>query len=415
MLKTLLVALGAIVVLDVLLVGGLAAVRHVRIRREEREIARLEQVWRLQPHGGLRRLAVEARGSAPAVHRSSLGRSAAHPRRRLVPVLVLVAVVGAGTASATEQGRDLVSAVVAVVADVARDVGGGSSSTSEQDADSARATARGTSAAGAAGDAAADRPAGRDGGAAAGGSGPNGHGEAGGSVDEARPVPVAPSGVLVAAASSSSVQVSWGASAGATSYRVSRSLDGEQGWVPVAEVDASVTSILDEGLAPGTTYGYVVVAANVAGESPPSVPAWATTRVDPPAAPELRQGAVTATSVTLEWSAVPGAAGYRLERDGGTGWETAATLGAGVTSTIDAGRSPGVTYRYRLVATNAAGESPSEVLPVTTPVDAASVPSSETPAVAPPNASRAGEVSSTGRGVGRGPHDHGGPRDVPRP
>jgi hypothetical protein len=385
-LKTLLLALGAIVALDVLLVGGLAAVRHGRIRREEREIARLEEVWRLRPHGGARPLRVDRDGRVPAPGRSPLGRTATHPRRRLVPVLALVAVVGAGTASATERGRELVSAVVAVVADVATDVGGGASSSPHQEADAARATALAASPGGGAAGAAGDRGAGRNGEGSAGGSGPDGDGASVAPVDEARPAPVAPSGVLATAASSSGIQVSWSASAGAASYRVSRSLDGEQGWESVAEVGGGATSVLDDGLSAGTTYHYVVVAANEAGESPPSLPVSATTRVDPPGAPTPVVLSTTATSVTIGWDPVAGAAGYRLERDGGAGWETVATLGAGVTSTIDAGRTPGATYRYRLVATNAAGESSSAVLTVVMPVDAASLPSSETPVVAPSSA-----------------------------
>ena len=97
---------------------------------------------------------------------------------------------------------------------------------------------------------------------------------------------------------------------------------------------------------------------------------FATTAATPPAAPAtLTATAVSASQVDLAWSAVADATGYRVERstDGAT-WASLAQLAGGVTSHSDTGLASGTTYRYRVVATNAGGESPpSPVASTTTP------------------------------------------------
>ncbi|MEU8989670.1 glycoside hydrolase family 18 protein [Streptomyces sp. NPDC048558] len=72
----------------------------------------------------------------------------------------------------------------------------------------------------------------------------------------------------------------------------------------------------------------------------------------PPAAPTgLKTGAVTSSSVVLSWSAVPGATGYAVYRDGAkvqTVTGTSATIG---------GLSPSTAYGFQVAAVNEAGES----------------------------------------------------------
>ncbi|QOV35225.1 glycoside hydrolase family 18 protein [Streptomyces ferrugineus] len=72
----------------------------------------------------------------------------------------------------------------------------------------------------------------------------------------------------------------------------------------------------------------------------------------PPAAPTgLKTGAVTASTVALSWSPVPGATGYAVYRDGAkaqTVTGTSATIG---------GLSPATAYRFQVAAENEAGES----------------------------------------------------------
>jgi Domain of unknown function (DUF4082)/Fibronectin type III domain len=97
---------------------------------------------------------------------------------------------------------------------------------------------------------------------------------------------------------------------------------------------------------------------------------FATTAATPPAAPAtLTATAVSASQVDLSWSAAADATGYRVERstDGAT-WASLAQLAGGVTSHSDTGLASGTTYHYRVVATNAGGESPpSPVASATTP------------------------------------------------
>jgi lysophospholipase L1-like esterase len=97
---------------------------------------------------------------------------------------------------------------------------------------------------------------------------------------------------------------------------------------------------------------------------------FATTAVSAPAAPAtLAATAASASQVDLAWSAVADASGYRVERStDGASWASLAETTGGVTSHRDTGLAAATTYRYRVVATNAGGESPpSPVATVTTP------------------------------------------------
>ncbi|MGW7255809.1 chitinase [Streptomyces sp. NPDC054834] len=72
----------------------------------------------------------------------------------------------------------------------------------------------------------------------------------------------------------------------------------------------------------------------------------------PPAAPTgLKTGTVTSSSVALSWSAVTGATGYAVYRDGA---RVQTVTGASATVT---GLSPSTAYSFQVTATNDAGES----------------------------------------------------------
>lgn len=77
-------------------------------------------------------------------------------------------------------------------------------------------------------------------------------------------VPAAPTG-LSAAADDAQVTLNWNAAAGATSYKIKRSIASGSGYVNVA-TNAGGT-FTNTGLSNGTLYYYVVSAANIAGES----------------------------------------------------------------------------------------------------------------------------------------------------
>lgn len=97
-------------------------------------------------------------------------------------------------------------------------------------------------------------------------------------------VPAAPAGLTATAAGSSTVALSWTASAGATSYRIERRTTGGA-WGEIAAAVTS-TSYPDAGRSPATTYDYRLRAENSAGLSAYGSVASATTaptQTPPPA------------------------------------------------------------------------------------------------------------------------------------
>jgi titin len=89
---------------------------------------------------------------------------------------------------------------------------------------------------------------------------------------------------------------------------------------------------------------------------------------------------VSSTEVDLNWTDVSTESGYRIERSlDGVTWSGIDTVGQDVTTYKDTGVAAGTSYWYRVIATNAAGDSaPSNIEAVSTPADAT------TPSDAPP-------------------------------
>jgi hypothetical protein len=94
----------------------------------------------------------------------------------------------------------------------------------------------------------------------------------------------------------------------------------------------------------------------------------------------------TLDTIALTWTDVADETGYRVERspDGITGWVELATTGQDVTMYVNATLSPDTTYFYRVIATNAGGDSPpSNVATATTeapsPVIEGAAPAAESP------------------------------------
>src|SRR6185436_2886465 len=197
--------------------------------------------------------------------------------------------------------------------------------------------------------------------------------------------PPAPSGLTATPVSPVQIDLAWQPSAGATAYDVERSLNGGGSWNTAGT--STTTSFSDTGLSGGTTYSYRVRATNAGGSSTPSGTATATTPVAPPSAPTgLVATPVSSTQINVTWQASVGATGYRIERsvNGGASWATAGTTGA--TTFDDTGLTAATTYTYRVVATNAGGESsPSATSSATTLVAPPSTPTGVT----------AGTVSAT--------------------
>jgi len=199
-------------------------------------------------------------------------------------------------------------------------------------------------------------------------------------------VPPAPAG-LTAIAGNGVVVLNWPASAGATSYTVSRATTPGGGYTamatnvigPIVGSDVPDATWTDNSVVNGTTYYYVVAAVNPNGRSTNSVPATATPSAATPPAPAAPAG-LTVTpgnlSATLNWNAAPGAATYILQRTvitgganaGDPGAETAMLPNGSAPTTIvnsfitttnftDTGLANNVTYAYAVSAANANGQS----------------------------------------------------------
>ena len=88
----------------------------------------------------------------------------------------------------------------------------------------------------------------------------------GGTLSVVVSAPDAPAG-LTATAGQGQVNLSWNASAGATSYAVLRSTTSGGAYAPVTGGSTTATSFTDTSVAVGTTYYYVVTATNLGGTS----------------------------------------------------------------------------------------------------------------------------------------------------
>ncbi len=153
--------------------------------------------------------------------------------------------------------------------------------------------------------------------------------------------PVVVSG-LSAVAGDATVDLVWNTSIGASTYKVVRGAD------TVAVVTS--TTFHDASVVNGTSYSYVVVAANAAGNAAASAPVTVVPRApEPPVAPTGLVGSAGNGVVDLLWNAVDGATSYNVQRslDGTTFAFLASVAGA---SYSDHAVNNGETYSYRVTA-----------------------------------------------------------------
>ena len=171
----------------------------------------------------------------------------------------------------------------------------------------------------------------------------------------ATPFAAPPTG-LVATAGDAKVTLIWNASPAATRYDVLRSTTSGSGYATVAS-GITATSYVNTGLSNGTTYYYVVTAANAAGTSRYSNQAYATPMAIPPAPTGLLATAGNA-QVSLSWTAAAGATSYNVLRSTskGSGYQPVVS-GITTTSYVNTGLSNGTTYYYVVTASNSAGTS----------------------------------------------------------
>ncbi len=165
-----------------------------------------------------------------------------------------------------------------------------------------------------------------------------------------------------------SVNLSWTATPGVNTYELSRNGTLIQ--------TVTGTSYTDTGLTPLTTYNYSLAAKVGSNLSSPVTLTQTTTNYPAPSAPANPTGSVTATSVTLNWEAVPGATSYTVKRNG-------AVVYTGSANTFtDSSLSPATTYNYEIIAYN--NGVPSNTTTTVTMTTAVPVPATPANPVATP-------------------------------
>jgi hypothetical protein len=172
--------------------------------------------------------------------------------------------------------------------------------------------------------------------------------------------PAAPANLTAKATSSSSIQLSWTGSSGATSYVIERSPNGSTGWTQIGTVSSATTVYSDSGLTASTTYYYYVMASSSSGTSSASNTASTTTMPAAPAAPtNLTAKAASSSKIALSWTGAAGATSYLVMRslDGKT-WTQVGTTTGGVTLFTDAGLAANTSYYYCIIGVNSGGKSP---------------------------------------------------------
>ena len=145
-----------------------------------------------------------------------------------------------------------------------------------------------------------------------------------------------------ATADSNQIKLTWTAVSGATKYRIQRLNDSK--WGTIATV--STNSYTNTGLTNGTKYSYRVLAS---GDGLTWSSASATVSATPKvSAPTNVKATAGNKQVKLTWTAVSGAAKYRVQRLNGSTWTTIATVSTN--SYTNTGLTNGTKYYYRVLA-----------------------------------------------------------------
>ena len=169
-------------------------------------------------------------------------------------------------------------------------------------------------------------------------------------------IPAAPRVTIGNSSASGKPQLTWAAVDGAAKYEIYRSTQQSTGFTLLGTTTS--TSYVNTGAAVGTTYYYKVRALNVDG----AAGAYSSTvsgaaKAVAPAAPTVTMTYSDSGKPKLTWSAVSGAASYRVYRSEsrGTGYSLLGTTTS--TGYVNTGAAVGKTYYYRVKAVNSAGTS----------------------------------------------------------
>lgn len=178
------------------------------------------------------------------------------------------------------------------------------------------------------------------------------------------------------AVSQSQIQVTWqDNSPNESGFEVHRSITGPGGqYARLASTAPGVTSHTDQGLTPSTEYCYRVRVFRFTGKGTVYSEfsnVTCTRTPGPPAAPaSMNAAAASSSAVDVDWIDKSNTeSGFRVERAAVVEgpWAVVASTGPNVTSHRDGGRASEEQVCYRVVAFNAAGDSPASNTDCTVP------------------------------------------------
>ena len=179
--------------------------------------------------------------------------------------------------------------------------------------------------------------------------------------------PVTVTNAAVTALTTSQLVLNWRDTSGDSGYRIERSTDNVT-FTQIATVGTNVPSYAASGLAVGTNYWFRITPLSPYGDSVSTVISGST-RLQ--AVGGLAFASKTSSALTIRWTALSGATGYRIERStDGTAYSTLTRVG-NVTTYADTSVSPVGEYYYRVIATNATAEGTNPLLPIFAAVPAA--------------------------------------------
>ncbi|MDN3670442.1 cellulose binding domain-containing protein [Echinicola jeungdonensis] len=159
----------------------------------------------------------------------------------------------------------------------------------------------------------------------------------------------------------------WDEVSGASSYTLKRSTTSG-GPYEVVATNLNVTEYTDNGLENGTTYYYVVSAANLSGESFNALEVSAAPELAiAPAPEEVTAVSVSGQQINLSWNESLSATSYNVKRATVSGGPYTTIASPDTTSYSDTTVTPDIIYYYAITAVNALGESDSSLEVSATP------------------------------------------------
>jgi hypothetical protein len=161
---------------------------------------------------------------------------------------------------------------------------------------------------------------------------------------------------VTATAGAGQIAVSWTAASGAATYTVKRATSAA-GPFAVHQTGVVGTSYNDTAITGGTTYHYVVSAISGTGVEGANSAAASATVPSPPATPTGVVATIGDKQVMLAWNAGAGITTYTVKRSTTNGGPYTAVGNPVTNRFINTGLSNGVTYYYRISASNGLGES----------------------------------------------------------